>query len=102
MDFSFFEGAGVVTNAAVVPIIVAIVQLFKMVGNGNFMTKYAPFLSVGAGILVAFLTNFDHMALHETFLAGILYGLSASGLYSGLKSSAHIVKKEENINDNNL
>jgi len=101
MDFTFLEGAGVVTNAAAVPIIVAIVQLFKMVGNGTFMQKYAPFISIAAGILISFLTGWDEMPIHETLLAGILYGLSASGLYSATKHTAHTIK-EDPQNDNNL
>lgn len=101
MDFSIFDGAGVVTNAAAVPIIVAVVQLFKMVGNGSFMQRFAPFISIGVGILIACLTGWDEMPIHENLLAGILYGLSASGLYAGTKHTAHAIRKEEpnNVND---
>jgi hypothetical protein len=87
-----FDSANAVNNAAVVPIIVAIVQLFKMVGDNGFMKKYAPFISLAAGILMAFLMNIDTMPIHEVILSGILYGLSASGLYSGTKATSHAIK----------
>lgn len=101
MDFSFLSGADVVANAAAVPIIVAIVQLFKMVGNGSFMQKYAPFLSIGAGIIISLLTSWDELPIHESLLTGILYGLSASGLYSATKHTAHNIKDDPN-NANDL
>ena len=99
MDLNFLQGADVVANAAAVPIILAVVQLFKMVGNGGFMKKYAPFLSIGTGITVALLTGWDELPLHENILSGILYGLSASGLYSATKHTAHTIKDDPNANN---
>ena len=98
MDFSFLSGAEVVSNAAAVPIIVAVTQLFKMVGNGDFMRKFAPFISIGVGITVALLTGWDDLPLHQNLLSGILYGLSASGLYSATKHTAHTIKDDPNAN----
>ena len=61
MDFSFLTSADVVNNAAAVPIIVAIVQLFKMVDPEGKLARFAPFISIGVGILIAYLTKaVDH------------------------------------------
>ena len=96
MDFSFFQGADVVNNAAAVPIVLALVQLFKMLDpSGQKIAKFAPFLALGVGILVAFLTVGNELPMHEKILAGVLYGLSASGLYSATKATAHTISKDQ-------
>lgn len=99
MDFSFLQGADVVANAAAVPIIVAVTQLFKMIGDGSFMRKFAPFISIGIGITVALLTGWDELPMHENVLSGILYGLSASGLYSATKHTSNVIKDDPNANN---
>jgi hypothetical protein len=76
---------------AVVPVIVAIVQALKMVG---LPSKFAPLVSIGVGILVAFLFGGNLETAGHTLLAGVLYGLSSSGLYSGTKTTAHAIKSE--------
>jgi hypothetical protein len=91
MDLNMLEGVNVINNAAIVPVIVAVVQLFKMIFTDRF-NKFAPFISLGVGILFAFLTQADHMGIGDIILAGILFGLSASGLYSSTKHTAHAVK----------
>lgn len=96
MDFSFFQSANVVNNAAAVPIVVALVQLFKLLDpSGKKIAKFAPFIALGVGVLIAFLTVGNEMPMHEKLLAGVLYGLSASGLYSSTKATAHTIKKEQ-------
>ena len=70
---------------AVVPIIIAVVQAIKMVSpkiNGRF----APILSIGVGVVVAFLLKNGTATMTNIILEGVLYGLSASGLYSGVQS----------------
>lgn len=87
-------------SAAIVPIIVALCQVFKM--TGWVKDKYAPFLSIVLGIIMAFLLiNNDGVAgndgffhLGNTILTGILFGLSASGLYSGLRSTSEAIKMD--------
>ena len=54
MDLSFFTSADVVNNAAAVPIIVALVQLFKMVDPEGKFSRFAPFISIGVGVLICF------------------------------------------------
>jgi len=70
-----FELSGLALGA--VPVVVALVQIAKGLG---LTTRYAPLLSLvlGVGIL---------LALGEPWLAGIIVGLSASGLYSGGKTA---------------
>src|SRR4051812_27988892 len=78
--------------AATVPIVVAIVQIFKM--TGWLQDKYAPFVAIGAGIIVSFLMAHDTNDWSANILSGILFGLAASGLYSGIKSSAHAIQMD--------
>lgn len=80
--------------AATVPIIVAVVQCFKL--TGWVQDKYAPFLSMIIGIGVTMLLTHDFMSdLSGTILLGILFGLASSGLYSGIKVTAQAIKIQE-------
>ena len=79
---------------AVVPIIVAIVQALKM--TGKLPNKFAPLVSIAVGILVGFIFRHDTQNLSQTVLAGVIYGLSASGLYSGIKTTAHATPSDTN------
>lgn len=92
--------------AAVVPIIVALTQVFKMFEW--VQDKYTPFISLILGIIVTFLlADGWREDLGATILTGLLFGLAASGLYSGVKASAHAIKasknkdKEKTSNKNN-
>jgi hypothetical protein len=94
MDLSFLSSADVVNNAAAVPIVVAITQLFKMLSPK--MEKFAPFISLGLGVLISFITTANATgSIGGTILSGILYGLSASGLYSATKSTAHAITPDK-------
>jgi len=79
--------------AATVPIILALVQMVKM--TGWVAAKYAPFLSIGFGILISFLLAHETHDWSANVLAGILFGLAASGLYSGVQASAAAIKAEK-------
>lgn len=70
---------------AVVPIIIAIVQAIKMM-SPKIDNRFAPILSIGIGIAVAFLLKHDTATITNVILEGVLYGLSASGLYSGIQT----------------
>lgn len=79
--------------AAIIPIITAIVQAFKL--TQWVKDKYAPFLSMAIGIGVTFLLASDAMGdISGTILSGILFGLAASGLYSGLTHTAAVIKQD--------
>ena len=70
---------------AVVPIIIAVVQAIKMI-SPRIDNRFAPILSIAVGIVVAFLLKHNTADLTSVILEGVLYGLSASGLYSGLQT----------------
>lgn len=77
--------------AAVVPIIVALTQVFKLFDW--VQDKYTPFISLIIGVAITFLLAEGWRDdLSATILTGLLFGLAASGLYSGVKASAHAIK----------
>jgi hypothetical protein len=76
-------------SAACIPVVVALVQVFKM--TGWVQDKYAPLLSIGVGIGVAFLLAHETNDLSANVLSGILFGLAASGLYSGVRSTTQAI-----------
>jgi F0F1-type ATP synthase assembly protein I len=79
----------------VVPIIIAIVQAIKMMPWVR--DHYSPLISIVVGMLIGFLTDHGNDDLSSTVLSGVVYGLIASGLYSGVKTTmfAHIRMKEQ-------
>lgn len=86
--------AGVtIASAATVPIILSIVQVIKM--TGWIDAKYAPIVSIVVGILVAFLLGQDTNSISGNILSGILFGLAASGLYSGVETTSHAIKADK-------
>lgn len=94
-DTNLIQGISIY-SAALVPIILSAVQAFKM--TGWVKDKYAPFLSIGVGIGISLLLAHDVFSnLSMIILAGILFGLSASGLYSGLSSTKSAIQEERRI-----
>ncbi|WP_062105486.1 hypothetical protein [Bacillus niameyensis] len=79
-------------DMAVIPLILALVELFKRAGVAN---RYLPFIAVGLGMIigVVYITNFE---IRQGILVGTILGLSASGLYSGTKNT---IEKKEEIED---
>jgi hypothetical protein len=76
---------------AIVPIIVALTQLLKTwVDN-----KFAPLIAIGLGILITLLADHNTNDWSYSLLSGVVYGLSASGLYSGVKAVAHADDEED-------
>jgi hypothetical protein len=69
------------TELTAIPVIVALVQLFKPL---NISEKFYPFISLALGIVIAFLIP-EPWDVKASIVKGILFGLSASGLYSGVK-----------------
>lgn len=81
-----------ISAAAVVPIIVAVCQVFKF----WVPEKYSPFLSLIVGVLITFLFAHDFRNdISGTILTGILFGLAASGLYSNVKASSAALRVEK-------
>jgi hypothetical protein len=85
---------------AVIPVITLIVQAIKMTG-WRMADKFAPLLSIAIGIIIGFIANHNTADLSNTILTGVIMGLSASGLYSGVKVTAHSVKGGETNATNN-
>ncbi len=75
-----------INEAIIVPVILALVEILKKAGVPG---KYAPLVSLVLGIGGMFL--FSGFSL-ESGIKGLVFGLSASGLYSGTKA---VVKKPE-------
>lgn len=64
-----------------VPLVVGLVQVAKVAGLSS---KYAPLVSVLLGVATAtILSGVSAIAI----LGGVVLGLSASGLFSGVKST---------------
>ncbi|MGE8203663.1 hypothetical protein ACQKP0_03800 [Heyndrickxia sp. NPDC080065] len=68
-------------DVAIIPLIMGIVELFKRAGLPN---KYSPFVAVILGLLFGFFYIADNVK--EGIIVGLMFGLSASGLYSGSKN----------------
>ena len=83
-----------VNAIAIVPLILALVQLVKMVLPER-AAKFSPIFALGFGLLASFLFNNDKMDWDQIIMAGIVYGLSSSGLYSGTKATAHAMRSDE-------
>ena len=86
----------ITTNAIViVPIVIAIVQAIKL--TGWIPDHFSPLLAIGVGVIIGFLGDHDNHDLTLTILSGAVYGLMASGLYSGVKTTmvAHQQMKEQ-------
>ena len=67
-------------DAYLIPIITALVSVLKTTG---IPTKYSAIVSLVLGIVLVFLLNgMSVMGL----LQGVVFGLSASGFYSGTKA----------------
>lgn len=69
-------------SLVVVPIILGIVQAIKMTAIPE---RYSAIISIVIGILIAFITA-NGTYWGYSIMGGLIYGLSASGLYSGTKA----------------
>jgi hypothetical protein len=90
-DLDFLTNLSVVSSAAI-PIVLAITQALKFKWVKD---EYAPFVSMLVGIGVAFFLVHDVSSnMSQTVLSGILFGLSASGVYSGLVSTKQAITQQ--------
>jgi hypothetical protein len=80
------------SSLVVVPIIIAAVQAIKL--TGFVQDKFAPILSIGIGVVIGFIANHDSGDLSNTILGGVVFGLMASGLYSGVKTTMQAQKNQ--------
>lgn len=79
-----------------VPIIIAIVQAVKT--TGYVPSKFAPLVSIIIGIGVSFIANHENNDLSQNLMHGVVYGLMASGLYSGVKTTINSDTETKRIN----
>jgi hypothetical protein len=80
------------SSLVVVPVIIAVVQAIKLTGWLN--DKFAPIVSIGIGIIIGFIANHDSGDLSNTILGGVVFGLMASGLYSGVKTTMQATRNK--------
>lgn len=78
-DLNNFTTASVV----IIPIVIAVTQAFKM--TGWIKSQYSPLVAIVIGVFISFIAHHDSADLTVTILNGVLFGLSASGLYSGIQ-----------------
>lgn len=76
---AFLSGQQLLLSA----LVIGVVSIAK---SSGLPTQWAPLTSLGLGILAAFLLPSATVTL--TILAGITIGLIASGVYSGVKTTA--------------
>ncbi len=78
-------------ETAVIPIIMAIVELIKGFGLPR---KYAAVIAVIIGIIVG-IYFIEPQNIKLGLFKGIIYGLTASGLYSGTKNVFEQVSRKK-------
>lgn len=73
------------TPVAQIALIMALAEVAKRIG---FKTKWIPLLDLGLGIVAGLLVYTAHLGLSpiEGVVVGIACGLSACGLFSGVKN----------------
>lgn len=70
-------------TSIIVAVIVGLVQVAKKTG---LQTRYAPLLAIVLGVGSSFLVG-EHASVGMLVFAGLVHGLTAAGLYSGVKAS---------------
>ncbi len=85
--------AYLLTPAAQVGIIIALAELIKRLGLDK---RFIPLVDLGLGIISGVVIYTIYMAMHpiEGVVLGIALGLSACGLFSGVKNVAEKIKED--------
>ena len=82
---------GIESLSVIVPLIIGLTQAIKLLG---LPSKFSALVSLAFGLVAAFL--FPVALLRDTILFGLIAGLSASGLWSGVKNglgATNLIKK---------
>jgi hypothetical protein len=96
MNFTDIDLSTVSASAvAIIPIIIALVQVVKMANWVN--DKFAPIIAIVIGVIITMLADHNTADWSNSLLSGVVYGLSASGLYSGVKSTAHAKEDKKEV-----
>lgn len=85
--------AYLLTPAAQVALIIALAELIKRLGLDK---RYIPLVDLALGITSGVVIYTIYMAMHpiEGVVLGIALGLSACGLFSGVKNVAEKIKED--------
>lgn len=73
-------------QAALVPVVMGIVQVFKI--TNLLPARFAPLLALILGVGGVFLLKPDSVQTGVLIIQGAMVGLSAAGLFSGVKTVA--------------
>jgi hypothetical protein len=83
------------SSIVIVPIVIGVVQGIKL--TGWLKEGWTPLVSMLVGVLISLVAGHDSRDYMGSLLGGVMYGLMASGLYSGVKTmqDAAIQAKEQ-------
>ncbi|HYF75201.1 MAG TPA: hypothetical protein VD757_01330 [Candidatus Nitrosocosmicus sp.] len=81
-------------ETVVIPIIMSIVEMAKGLG---LPSKFSALVAVAVGVLIG-VFFVEPGCLKSGLFKGIVYGLSASGLYSGTKNTVQQMNNRKNGN----
>lgn len=83
------------SSIVIVPIVIGIVQGIKL--TGWLKEGWTPLVAMVIGVLISLVASHDSHDYTGSLLGGVMYGLMASGLYSGVKTmqDAAIQAKEQ-------
>lgn len=76
-------------ESVVLPIIIAVVELLKSLG---IPSKFSALVAIVIGVVIG-LVYLHPGDIKYGIFEGVVYGLSASGLYSGTKNTFQQIKK---------
>ena len=71
-----------VDNTTLIALTVALVELVKKIDSEGKLNRFYPLFSIVFGLGLSFSLGYG---LVDTLVSGIMIGLSASGLYRGVK-----------------
>lgn len=78
-------------DVALIPIITGLVGVFTQLG---LKKKFAPIVSLVLGLLIGIFYVYPG-DIKGGILVGLMLGLSATGLYSGVKNTKELAKGED-------
>lgn len=71
------------TPAAQIAIIMGVAEVIKKIGVNP---KYIPLIDLLLGLISGFLVYYEDLGLKKSLMLGLMFGLSACGLFSGYKN----------------
>ena len=71
-----------------IALVYALVELIKGIDKGRILEQFYPLFSIVLGISLSILMMLPELNWQVAVIMGLIYGLSASGFYSGTKTVA--------------